>query len=192
MPCPIGFLGIFRHESLELGLGGLVLEVGRSRATERGSELSPSVGRAHVDDADGLDPRAGRLDTEQARGLAAFNAAPELFLGRQQEVLVEGIGRNGDLDPLAAARDDRKDGRFGVDDPHIVLDLRHVLFGRGFFRKRPGQHELGLKHRPGLLDDAVKRRPHPSQHGVPDVSLNVFDQLARVPLVPLPIERLRH
>ena len=74
-----GFLGIFRHESFELGLGGLVLEEGRSRATERGSELSPGIGRAHVHDADSLDPRSGRLDTEQARGLAAFNAAPELF-----------------------------------------------------------------------------------------------------------------
>ena len=114
-------------------------------------------------------PRSRRLDTKEARGLAALHAAPEFFLRRQQEVLVEGIGRDGDLDPFAATGNDREHGRLGIGDPHIVLDLRHVLFGRRFFRERPGQHELGLKHGPGLLDDAVKRRSHPSQHRMSDV-----------------------
>jgi hypothetical protein len=43
------------------------------------------------------------------------------FFGRQQEMLVERVCRNGQLDPFAAARNDRKDGRAGGGDPHIVL-----------------------------------------------------------------------
>jgi hypothetical protein len=35
-----------------------------------------------------------------------------------------------------------------------------MLFGRGFLRKRPGQHELGLKDRAGCLHHAVQRRRH--------------------------------
>ena len=37
-------------------------------------------------------------------------------------------------------------------DPHVVLQLRHVFFGRRFFRKRPGQHELGFEHRATWID----------------------------------------
>jgi hypothetical protein len=33
------------------------------------------------------------------------------------------------------------DGR-GIRHPHVVLELRHVLFRRCFFGKRPRQHEL--------------------------------------------------
>ena len=47
---------------------------------------------AHVDDADRLQPRPRRLDPEQARGLAALDAAPELLLRGEQQVLVERIG----------------------------------------------------------------------------------------------------
>jgi hypothetical protein len=39
------------------------------------------------------------------------------------------------LDPFAAARDDRQHRGPQMGDPHIVLDLRHVLFGRGLFGK---------------------------------------------------------
>jgi hypothetical protein len=43
-------------------------------------------------------------------GLAGLHAAPELFLGRQKQMLVERIGMNFDLDPFAAAGDDGKHG----------------------------------------------------------------------------------
>ena len=49
------------------------------------------------------------LDAEQARRLAIFHTAPELPLGRDNEVLVKRIGVGRDLHPLAAAGDDRED-----------------------------------------------------------------------------------
>jgi hypothetical protein len=60
-----------------------------------------------------------------------------LRLGRDDKVLVEGIGMSLDLDPFAAAGNDRKHRRPGSNDPHIVLQLRHVFLGSSFFRKRP-------------------------------------------------------
>ena len=50
-----------------------------------------------------FDPRPWRLDTEEARGLATLDTAPEFPLGRNNKVLVERIGMGGDLDPFAAA-----------------------------------------------------------------------------------------
>jgi hypothetical protein len=51
-------------------------------------------------------------------------------------VLVERIGMGDDLHPFAAAGNYREDRRSGRYDPHIMLQLRHVLFSRRFFRKR--------------------------------------------------------
>ena len=56
---------------------------------EHPGEFRPGIGSAHIDDPDGLDAWSGRLDTEEARGLAALDAAPELLLSGQQQVLVE-------------------------------------------------------------------------------------------------------
>src|SRR5262245_50532400 len=44
------FLGIFRHESLQLSLGTLMFQEGRARAAEDAGKLRPGVGGAHVDD----------------------------------------------------------------------------------------------------------------------------------------------
>jgi len=52
-------------------------------------------------------------------------------------VLVERVAVDRDLDPLAAACDDRKNRGAGVGDPHVVLQLGHVLFGRRFLREIP-------------------------------------------------------
>src|ERR1700730_18768903 len=46
---PDGLLGVFGHQSLELRLGVLVLEIGLSRAPKNSGEFRPGVGRAHVD-----------------------------------------------------------------------------------------------------------------------------------------------
>jgi hypothetical protein len=97
----------------------------------------------HVDDFDGGQPRSRGLDAEQDRGLAALHAAPELLLGGQQEMLVERIGMHRDLDPFAAAGDHREHGGAGGDHPHVVLQLRHVLVGRGLFGKGPRQRREG-------------------------------------------------
>ena len=123
-------LGVFRHQAFQLGLGFLVLEKGAAGRAEYAGELGPGIGRAHVDDPHRLDPWPRRLNAEQARGLATLDAAPELFLRGEQKVLVERIRRNADLDPFAAAGDDREHRQLGVGDPHIVLQLRHVFFGR--------------------------------------------------------------
>jgi hypothetical protein len=76
--------------------------------------------------------------------------------------------------------------------PHVVLKLGHMLLGRGFVRKRPGQHEFGLEHRPAAGDDAVEGRPHPPQHRMPQPMLNAFDRLPGVALVPMPVEGFGH
>src|SRR2546430_15911879 len=60
-PMPDCLLGVLRHKPLELRLGGLVLEIGLTRAPEHAGELRPGVGCAHVDDADRLNARPWRL-----------------------------------------------------------------------------------------------------------------------------------
>ena len=95
-----------------------------------------------------------------------------------------------DLDPLSAAGDHRQHRRPGSHDPHVVLQLGHVLLGGRFLRERPGQHELGLENRPGGLDPAVKRGRHPSDRWVPDLPLDVGDDLTGIGLVPAPVQLL--
>jgi hypothetical protein len=74
-------------------------------------------------------PPAGprRLDPEQLRFVAAHHAAPELLLSGQKQMLEQRIGVDGEFDPLPCSRDDRQHGGPGIGDPHIVLQLRHVL-----------------------------------------------------------------
>src|SRR5262249_13724445 len=99
---------------------------------------------------------------------------------------------NGDFDPFAAAGDDRENSGLGVRDPHIVLKLRHVLLGRPLFRKCPGQHELGLEHRPSTLDDAIEGCPHPPEHWIANSALDILEGLTGITLEPVPIQGLGH
>jgi hypothetical protein len=69
------------------------------------------------------------------RGFAVFDAAPELPLGCYNQVLVERIGMELDLNPFAAAGDDRQHRRPGGNHPHVVLQLWRILLNRGFFGK---------------------------------------------------------
>src|SRR3954453_5594578 len=103
---PKGFPGVLRHQLLELGLCGVVFGMGAAGPTKHAGEFGPRVGRAHVHDSDCLNLCPGRLDVKQARGLARLDAAPELSLCREQQMLVERIGRDGYLNPLAATGDD--------------------------------------------------------------------------------------
>jgi len=96
-------LGIVRHQALELGLGLLVLEMRLVGSREDRSELCPSVGRNHVNNPHGLEPRLGRLDSEQLGFFAPLDTAPELALGSHDQVLIERIGMGQDLNPFAAA-----------------------------------------------------------------------------------------
>ena len=187
---PDGLLGILRHQFLQIGLGALVLDKGRPGPAEHGGKLRPGVGGTHIDDPDRLQPRPWRLDPEQPGLLAVHHAAPELLLRGQQQVLVQRIGMDGDLDPFAATGDDRQHRGPGIGDPHIVLQLRHVFFGGGFLRERPGQHELGLEHRATGINQAIQRRRHPFDDGMLDPPLHVLDGVAGVALIPAPVEVL--
>ena len=71
-----------------------------------------------------------------------------------------------------------------------MLQLRHVLLGRGFLRERPRQHEFGLEDRITALHAAVERRAHPAQHWVADLTLDVDDRLAGIGLIPAPVQVL--
>ena len=52
------------------------------------------------------------------------------------------------------------------------------FLGRRLLGERPRQHELGLEHRAGLLDDAVEGGGHPPDDRMPDAQLDVLDGLA--------------
>ena len=184
------FLGIFRDEFFEIRLGAFMLLMGAPSSAIYGRKFRPAVGGAHVHDTDGFEPGTRRLDPEQARWLAALDAAPELLLGRQQQVLVERVCGDRHLDPFAAAGDDRQHRRPGTDDPHVVLQLGHVLFRRRFFRKGPRQHEFGLEHSAGALNPAIQGCRHPALHGMDNPPLHVGNDLAGIALIPAPIELL--
>jgi hypothetical protein len=71
-----------------------------------------------------------------------------------------------------------------------VLELGHVLLGRGLLGERPRQHEFGLEHGTGPLNRSIKRRRHPLDHWMLHSPLDVLDGLSGVPLVPVAIEAL--
>src|SRR4051812_15468619 len=103
---PKGFSGVLREKYLELDLGALMLQERSPGRTKGGSERCPGVRAAHIHNAHRLDARARRLHQEQARDLTGLHAAPELAFCGDQEMLIEAIGGNRDLDPLAAPGDD--------------------------------------------------------------------------------------
>ena len=75
-------------------------------------------------------------------------------------------------------------------DPHVVLELGHILFGGRLLGKRPGQHELGFEDGSCRLHDAVEGRHHPGDRRVPNPALDAGDVPAGVALVPGAIEFL--
>ena len=106
MPWPIACCASSGTKTLKLGLGLFVFEVGGPGADKDACELRPGIGGAHINNANGLDPRLWRLDPEQARELAVLYTAPELPFSGDNEVLVKRIGMGGDLHPFAAAGND--------------------------------------------------------------------------------------
>src|ERR1700676_3838126 len=101
---PDRLLSILRHQLLQLGFRGLMIEESPAGRTKAPGQFRPGIGRRHIDDPDRLHPGPWRLDSEQMRGLASLDAAPELLLSRQQEVLVERIAGNGHLTLLIPAK----------------------------------------------------------------------------------------
>src|SRR5438132_6977500 len=58
---PDGLSGILGHQGFELAFGPFVVEKGAPGVTEERGKLRPGIGRAHIDDADGLDAWTRRL-----------------------------------------------------------------------------------------------------------------------------------
>ena len=81
---------------------------------------------------------------------------------------------------------------FRIRHQHVVLKLRHVLFTRGFLRKGPGQHELGLEHRARFSDQAIQGCCHPGDRLVKLSQLAVLNAMAGLALVPGVVELLGH
>src|SRR3954452_16630459 len=77
-PTPGRLLGVLRHEFLQLGFHSFVREEVGPGTAEGCRELSPAVGRTHVDNANGGEPRPRRFDPEQPGLSALDHAAPEL------------------------------------------------------------------------------------------------------------------
>ena len=71
-----------------------------------------------------------------------------------------------------------------------MLQLRHMFFCGRFLRERPGQHELGLENRPGRFDPAVERCRHPAYRWMPDLPLDIRNDLTGIGLVPAPVQVL--
>src|SRR5262245_61558780 len=124
---PGRFLRIVRHQPFQFRLRILMFEIGLPGPPEHTGKFRPGVRGAHIQDPYGRDPRPWGLDAEEAWGLAALDAAPKFPLGRQQQVLVERISMDRDFHPLAAAGDDGEHRVPGGDDPHVMLQLRHIL-----------------------------------------------------------------
>jgi hypothetical protein len=95
-----------------------------------------------------------------------------------------------DFDPFAAAGNHGEDRGPGRNHPHIMLQLRHVLLGGGFLRERPGQHEFGFEYGVAALNPAIERCPHPPQCRVPDLFLDICNDLAGIGLIPVPVQLL--
>src|SRR5262249_22484769 len=75
-------------------------------------------------------------------------------------------------------------------DPHVVLHLGHVLFGRCLLGERPRQHELGLEYGFHAVHDPIQGGPHPGNGRMPDVALHVAHLPASIALVPGAVELL--
>ena len=184
-------LGVLRHQLLQVGLGALVLLVGRAGPAVGGGKLRPGVGGAHIDDPDGLQPRSWRLDAEQPGRLAVLDAAPELLLCGQKKVLVQRVGMDLVISthfPPPVMIDSTADRALAT---HILCCSWAICFSAArLLRERPGQHELGLEHRAAGVDQAVQRRRHPFMDGMQDPPLHVLDGVAGIALVPAPVEVL--
>src|SRR6516164_4508453 len=105
---PDGLLRVLRHQGLELALGPFVLEKGASGVAEESSELGPGVGRAHIDDADGLDARPWRLGQDEVGHFPRLYTAPEFLFRRHEDAEIKWVHGNRDLHPFAPAGDDRE------------------------------------------------------------------------------------
>ena len=125
--------------------GNLAEQVAGTNTSGAGG-LYPSDACGSSHDDLGLAQSVENLAIEQLIAKAGVEALDVAVLPRAAPLDVGGLGTDS-RDPFAPASDDREHRGTQVGDPHVVLELRHVLFGGGFFGEGPRQHELGLEHR---------------------------------------------
>src|SRR5262245_61617985 len=127
----------------------------------------------------------GRGGSARTRwGTSPIATAPEFLFGRHEDVEIKWVHGNRDLHPFAPASDDREHRGTEVGDPHVMLELRHVLFGGSFLREGSRKHELVLEHRLRALHDSVEGGHHPRNCRMPDPALHVADPSAGAALIP--------
>src|SRR5262249_12220226 len=97
---PDGLSGNLGHQGFELALGAFVVEKGAPGVAEERGKLGPGVGRAHIDDADGLDAWTRRLGQDEVGNFARLYTAPELLFRRHEDAEIEWVHGNRDLSPL--------------------------------------------------------------------------------------------
>src|SRR5262249_39302212 len=123
--------GILRYQGFELAFRPFVVEKGarvlRKSAANSAQEFDALISTMRMASMRG----ARRLGIDEVRNLAGLDAAPEFLFRRDQDAEVERVHGDRDLDPLAAAGDNREHRGPEVGDPHVVLDLSHILFGGG-------------------------------------------------------------
>src|SRR6266540_7186527 len=84
-----GLLGILRHQGFELAFRPFVVEKGAPGVAEQRGELRPGIGRAHIDDADGLDAWPWRLGVDEMGCFAGLDTTPELLFRRHQNAEIK-------------------------------------------------------------------------------------------------------
>jgi hypothetical protein len=153
--------------------------------TTIGSKLRPRIRGTHIDNADCLHPRLWRFDAKQSRLLPSLDAAPELPLGGDDEVLTEWIGVGFDLNPLPAAGDDRKSRCPGRDDPQCCS------CGMYFSAAASSENDQGSMNLASKTVPVASMRPSSVaaiQQTVLDMLLHVHNGLAGIDLIPAAIE----
>src|SRR4029077_10844457 len=107
-PMPNRLFGILRNECLEFALSSLMLRKRITGAAENRRELGPGIRGTHVDYSDRLNTGPRRLGIDEMRDLTGLYATPEFLLGGDQNGQIERVHGDGNLDPFAAAGDDRE------------------------------------------------------------------------------------
>src|SRR5882757_8582338 len=118
---PDRLLGVLWHEPLELALGPLVIGMGLSGFAKQAGEFRPGVGGVHVDYAHRFDAGLRWFAIEQRRGFTGFDRPPEGLFSGDQDGLIDRVGLDRELNPLAVAVDNRKHRFLGAGDQHVVL-----------------------------------------------------------------------
>jgi hypothetical protein len=109
---------------------------------KQGCKLGPGVRGIHVHYSDRRDPGLRRFAIEQRRRFTGLGGRPEGFFNGDKDCLVNRVGFDRQLDPLATAVDDGEHRFPSAGDQHVVLELGHVLLDAPSSEKDHGSMTL--------------------------------------------------